>query len=218
MATIPIQTAKATKKNFLLAYGCCISAVKELLKKSRLDYVVLNYDILEPRCYNVNNTSGEYNCCLIVKVAIDRMTDSVVVYDDSNNEYNIGSDEDGQDGYTLVNPDVLISKVADSIEIFYKTRQVACSEYTSYHLMKAIKEFMGEEGVSFENGFPKPRLQNNETVYHITAKEVKTIETGTEHLYWLKSLRTRELRALVDALNEYSIFLYNNVWKTTFAR
>jgi len=118
MPNIPIQTAKNTRKNFLKAYGACIRAVIDLLKKSRLDFIDLTYDILEPRCYNVSNISGEYGVFLVVKVSLDKESGTLTAYDDSGTEFPLGEDENGQDSYTLTSPDILLRKVTEYVEHF----------------------------------------------------------------------------------------------------
>lgn len=120
MPTNPFQTAVQAAVNYNRAYGRCIAAVIDILKKSRLDYALLNYDILEPRCYNVSNTFGDTCTTLIVKVVLDKDTGTLTAYDDAGTEFSLGSDENGQDNYTLVNPDVLVRKVKAYVTEFRK--------------------------------------------------------------------------------------------------
>lgn len=87
MPNIPIQTARNTSKDFLKAYGACIKAIIALMKKSRLDFIDLTYDILEPRCYNVNNISSENGAFLIVKVSLDKESGALTAYNDSGTEF-----------------------------------------------------------------------------------------------------------------------------------
>lgn len=213
MPNLPIQTAKNTRKDFLKAYGACIRAIIDLLKKSRLDFIDLTYDILEPRCYNVSNISGEYGASLIVKVSLDKGSGGLTAYDVSGTEFPLGKDENGQDNYTLSNPDILLRKVTEYIEHFQKHCQITCSKYSSTALQTAIKNFIGKDGnFAFEHGFPRPRLQNNEVVVQITSKEVQTHTPDDKkepHWFWLKGLKTRELKVLVDAINEYMLFCHN---------
>ena len=214
MPNIPIQTAKNTRKDFLKAYGACIRAIIDLMKKSRLDFIDLTYDILEPRCYNTNNISGENGASLIVKVSLDKESGTLTAYDDSGTEFPLGKDENGQDNYTLTSPDILLCKVTDYVERFQKNNQITCSDYSSAALQTAIRSFIGKDGnFAFEHGFPRPRLQNNEVVVQITSKEVQTYTPDDKkepHWFWLKDLKTRELKVLVDAINEYLIYCHND--------
>ena len=214
MPNIPIQTAKNTRKDFLKAYGASIRAIIDLMKKSRLDFIDLTYDILEPRCYNVNNISGEYGASLIVKVSLDKESGALTAYDDSGTQFPLGKDENGQDSYTLSSPDILLKKVTDYVERFQKNNQITCSNYSSATLHTAIRNFIGKDGnLPFEHGFPRPRLQNNEVVIQITSKEVQTYTPDDKkepHWFWLKDLKTRELKVLVDAINEYMLFCHND--------
>lgn len=213
MPNIPIQTAKNARKDLLKAYGVCIKAIIDLLKKSRLDFIDLTYDIMEPRCYNVNNISGEYDTSLIVKVSLGKGSGGLTAYDDSGTEFPLGKDENGQDNYTLSSPEILLMKVTDYVEHFQKRCQITCSDYSSVALQTAIRGFIGKGGnIAFEHGFPGPRLQNNEVVVQITSKEVQTYTPDDKkepHWFWLNDLKTRELKVLVDAINEYVLFCHN---------
>ena len=210
MPTIPFQTAVQAAANYNRAYGRCIAAVIDMLKKSRLDYALLNYDILEPRCYNVSNTSGETCTALIVKVVLDKDSDTLTAYDDTGTEFPLGSDEDGQDNYTLVNPDVLVRKVESYVKEFQK-KLIAPKEYTGYHIVAAVREFLaGGTGFRIDDWFMRPSLEDGSKVVEVTAKEVR-VETPSreEKWIWFKELRVRELRSVATGINDYLIYLHN---------
>ena len=210
MPTIPFQTAVQAAANYNRAYGRCIAAVIDILKKSRLDYALLNYDILEPRCYNVSNTSGETCTALIVKVVLDKDTDTLTAYDDAGTEFPLGSDEDGQDNYTLVNPDVLARKVESYVKEFQK-KLIAPKDYTGYHIVTAIKAFLGGTvGFSIDDPVMRSSLEDGSKVVEVTAKEVR-VETPSHESKWIwfKDLRVRELRTVATGINDYLIYLHN---------
>lgn len=210
MPTIPFQTAVQAAVNYNRAYGRCIAAVIDMLKKSQLDYALLNYDILEPRCYNVSNTSGDTCTTLIVKVVLNKDADTLTAYDDAGTEFPLGSDEDGQDNYTLVNPDVLVRKVESYVKEFQK-KLIAPKDYTGYHIVTAIRAFLGGvTGFSIDDPVMRPSLEDGSKVVEVTAKEVR-IETPSreEKWIWFKDLRVRELRTVATGINDYLIYLHN---------
>lgn len=210
MPTIPFQTAIQAAVNYNRAYGRCIAAVIDILKKSRLDYALLNYDILEPRCYNVSNTFGDTCTTLIVKVVLDKDTDTLTAYDDAGTEFSLGSDEDGQDNYTLVNPDVLVRKVESYVKEFRK-KLIAPKDYTGYHIVTAIKAFLnGATGFHIDDWFMRPALEDGSKVVEVTAKEVR-VDTPSREEKWImfKDLRVRELRSIATGINDCLIYLHN---------
>ena len=210
MPTIPFQTAIQAAVNYNRAYGRCIAAIIDILKKSRLDYALLNYDILEPRCYNVSNTSGDTCTTLIVKVVLDKDADTLTAYGDAGTEFPLGSDEDGQDNYTLVNPDVLVRKVESYVKEFQK-KLIAPKDYTGYHIVAAIKAFLaGVTGFSIDDPVMRPSLEDGSKVVEVTAKEVRVETPSRESKWiWFKDLRVRELRTVATGINDYLIYLHN---------
>lgn len=210
MPTIPFQTAVQAAVNYNRAYRRCIAAVIDILKKSRLDYALLNYDILEPRCYNVSNTSGDTCTTLIVKVVLDKDADTLTAYDDAGTEFPLGSDEDGQDNYTLVNPDVLVRKVESYVKEFRK-KLIAPKNYTGYHITTAIKAFLdGATNFRIDDWFMRPALEDGSKVVEVSAKEV-CVETPSRESKWIsfKDLRVRELRSVATGINDCLIYLHN---------
>ena len=216
MPTLPLQAAIAARKQYLASYGKCIAILADLLRKSRLTHVFISYDILEPRCYNVNNTSGQYDTNIIVKLALDE-DGGLVAYDDSDNQYELGHDENGQDNYTLVNLDYLVYKVVRYVEDFQK-HLIAVEKPSKVAMFKALIDYLkpykgrGENGIYlFSDRFYKPKLQNNEPVQAITFNEVTTVSPdGKVTWFFLQDLSAHELRVLIDAINEHTLFLHNS--------
>lgn len=215
MPTLPFQAAMTARKQLLSSYGKCISGIIALMKACRLKFIHLDYDILEPRCYNVGNLSGDLDTCAIVKIALDE-DDGLVAYSDSGTRFPLGDDENGQDNYTLANLDLLVYKIVEFCESFQK-RQIQVGKPTKAAMYKALKDFLkpyngrGENGIFlFEEGFPKPRLRNNEPVTTLTFNEGTTLSPdGRQNWFWLKDLSGHELRVLVDAINEHILYKHN---------
>lgn len=204
------------RKQLLSSYGKCIAGIISLMKACRLKFMHLNYDILEPRCYNVGNLSGDLDTCIIVKIALDE-DDGLVAYSDSGTRFPLGDDENGQDNYTLANLDLMVYKVVQFCESFQK-RLIPVGKPTKAALYKALKDYLkpykgsGENGIFlFQDGFPKPRLRNNEPVSALTNTECTTLSPdGRTHWFWLRDLSGHELRVLVDAINEHTLYLYHH--------
>lgn len=210
MTTLPFQAAIQTAGNYNKAYGRCIAAVVDILKKSRLDYVLLDYGVLEPRCYDISDISGDSGASVIVKVVRDRGADTLTAYDESDSAFPLGSDGNGQDNYTLVNPDVLIRKTVEYVEAFRK-KLIAPKDYTLYHMVTAIKEFLGgADGFTIDDWFMRPALEDGSRVVEITASDIR-VETPTREEKWVRfaDIRVRELHAVVNSVNDYLIYLHN---------
>lgn len=210
-----LTAAKTARKQYLSAYGKCVASIIGLMKAYRLKFIPLNYDILEPRCFNVGNVSGGLDTCVIVEVALDE-DGGLVAYSDSGARFPLGDDENGQDNYTLANLDFLVYKAVEYVEAFQK-RFIRVQKPTKAALYKALKDFLkpykgrGENGIFlFEDGFTKPRLKNNEPVTSLTFNEGTTLSPdGHQNWFWLKDLSSHELRVLVDAINEHILFKHN---------
>ena len=210
-----LTAAKTARKQYLSAYGKCVASIIGLMKACRLKFIQLDYDILEPRCFNVGNVSGGLDTCVIVEVALDE-DGGLVAYSDSGTRFPLGDDENGQDNYTLANLDFLVYKAVEYVEAFQK-RFIRVQKPTKAALYKALKDFLkpykgrGENGIFlFEDGFTKPRLKNNEPVTSLTFNEGTTLSPdGHQNWFWLKDLSSHELRVLVDAINEHILFKHN---------
>lgn len=209
MSKIPFASAAAAIRQMSASYGMCIRAIKNLLLKSQLKYVFINYDILEARCYNVNNTSGERDIVVISKVAIDN-DGELIAYDDLGNQYPLGNDEYGQDNYTLANLDQLVFKVGEFVDLFQK-QLIVVKKPTKENFYLALKEYLkpynghGPNSIFlFEDGFTAV-LSNGEVVKNMTNNELKTDKSW----HFLRDLQKNDLRILIDAINEYTRYVYN---------
>lgn len=210
MKKTPTQIADKISQAFLSSYGECIKAVHDLLMESRITVVHLDYDILEPRVYNVCDTSGEYGSYLIVKVILDNEAGGLVLISDSGEKFPIGTDENGQDNYTVVNPGILLRKVAAYVESF-KARQLRPTKKNRQEMIAAIGGYIGKKNaVFFEKEFDRPQIFCESVVY-VSDTEVETISSdGTSRgRYQLGALPVSELAVIVDAVNRYVLYLHN---------
>lgn len=211
MKTLPIRAAKAAKKQYLSAYGKCLKYIIDILKKSGLNKVELQYDSMTPRCYNLNNTTGEEDCNVIVRIELDRNGDSLILYDESGNEYPTGSDEFGQDNYTIANIDVLVDKVAYFAELVTCSQMIEVAKGQTR--LRAIMEHIGKDRqIAFEHNFPKPKLNTGEEILMVTAREVNVkTERNESQWYWLRSLKQKDLDIIIKGINDYVLYIHNNV-------
>ena len=102
------------RKAYLKAYGDCLDNIATSMKTRRSESIAFGYDRTEPRCYNVNNVSGESDINTITGVRLDES--GLILVCNNESEFPCGTDANGQDNYTIVNPDVLIKKVIEELE------------------------------------------------------------------------------------------------------
>lgn len=105
---------RIVREAYLKAYGDCLDHIATSMKTRGKGSLSFCYDKTEPRCYNVNNVSGDSDVNTVTGVRLDES--GLVLVCDNGSEFPCGTDANGQDNYTIVNPDVLINKVVEGLE------------------------------------------------------------------------------------------------------
>lgn len=195
-------------QNYRKAYGACIREIYSLMVRNKLEKLSLNYDILEPKCYNVNNHNGVDDIMLVTGVECSKerglvLTDSVYA------KYPIGTDENGQDNYTVCGMDILLFKVKESIDSFNKKLLKFRYAMDKKTLLKTLRDHLGTNTIVFQHGFICPITEYGDKVSEIGPKGILIEFEGKSGLLHLEDCTKKTMLLLCEAINEYYLFLQN---------
>ena len=196
------------------SYTFAIQYIIKILSDYGLTWVEPKYNPLGAKCFNVCDTDGASD--LVVRLDYDPEDECLTAVGESGTEYPLGDDCTGQDNYTLVGVDTLVRCVNEEVRrIHFSGLHPGYNAIQSIEgACKVIAEYIGEDGnFSFEKAFPHPDFRGAEKITSVTDKVIHTYtaDANRRHLiHPLDSLLLKELKAIIEKINEYLIYVHNS--------